>query len=382
MKGFADSIASIEEYYFSAKLSEVQQLITEGKPVINLGIGSPDLAPDRSVIDALKSTAENEQAHGYQSYQGILELRTSMAAYYANAFGVSLDPRKEVLPLMGSKEGVLQVSMAFLNPGDEVLLPNPGYPTYDSVTRMLAAIPVPYSIDLSRQGRPDLEELEARDLSRVKLMWINYPQMPTGAPGSEAILTELVAFAKRHGIVLVHDNPYSHILQTHPLSVLSVPGGKDIALELNSLSKSFNIPGWRVGILCGRADWVSAVLKVKSNMDSGMFLGIQKGAIAALSLGKPWFASQNEQYANRRKLVWKLADSLGLSYNTETSGLFVWCRLPENSAADTFVDQLLYEKNIFITPGQIFGTAGKNYVRISLCQPEYKILEAINRIKP
>jgi aspartate/methionine/tyrosine aminotransferase len=382
MKGFAKNIAGIEEYYFSAKLSAVQQLIAEGKPVINLGIGSPDLAPDRSVIDALKSTAENEQAHGYQSYQGILELRKSMATYYASEFGVSLDPAKEVLPLMGSKEGVLQVSMAFLNPGDEVLLPNPGYPTYDSVTRMLAAIPVPYTIDLSRQGRPDLEELEARDLSRVKLMWINYPQMPTGAPGSEAILTELVAFAKRHDIVLVHDNPYSHILQTHPLSVLSVPGGKDIALELNSLSKSFNIPGWRVGILCGRADWVSAVLRVKSNMDSGMFLGIQKGAIAALALGKPWFTSQNQQYVNRRKMVWKLADSLGLSYDTDTSGLFVWCLLPEGSSADPFVDQLLYEKNIFITPGHIFGTAGKNYVRISLCQPEYKILEAINRIKP
>lgn len=382
MKGFADSIAGIEEYYFSAKLSEVQLLIAEGKPVINLGIGSPDLAPDRSVIDALKSTAENEQAHGYQSYQGILELRTAMAAYYASEFGVSLDPRKEVLPLMGSKEGVLQVSMAFLNPGDEVLLPNPGYPTYDSVTRLLGAIPVPYRMDLIRQGRPDLEALEDRDLSRVKLMWINYPQMPTGAPGSETILSELVAFAQRHDIVLVHDNPYSHILQAHPLSVLSIPGGKDIALELNSLSKSFNIPGWRVGMLCGRADWVSAVLRVKSNMDSGMFLGIQKGAIAALALGKPWFDSQNEYYANRRKLVWKLADGLGLRYNTETSGLFVWCRLPENSAADTFVDQLLYEKNIFITPGHIFGSEGKNYVRISLCQPEYKILEAINRIKP
>jgi aspartate/methionine/tyrosine aminotransferase len=382
MKGFANNIAGIEEYYFSAKLSAVQQLIAEGKPVINLGIGSPDLAPDRSVIDALKSTAENEQAHGYQGYQGILELRKSMATYYASEFGVSLDPAKEVLPLMGSKEGVLQVSMAFLNPGDEVLLPNPGYPTYNSVTRMLAAIPVPYSIDLSRQGRPDLEELEARDLSRVKLMWINYPQMPTGAPGSEAILKELVAFAKRHDIVLVHDNPYSHILQDHPLSVLSISGGKDIGLELNSLSKSFNIPGWRVGMLCGRADWINAVLRVKSNMDSGMFLGIQKGAIAALALGKPWFTRQNQQYVNRRKMVWKLADSLGLSYDTDTSGLFVWCLLPEGSSADQFVDQLLYEKNIFITPGHIFGTEGKNYVRISLCQPEYKILEAINRIKP
>lgn len=382
MKGFANSIAGIEEYYFSAKLSEVQQLIAEGKPVINLGIGSPDLGPDRSVIDALKSTAENAQAHGYQSYQGILELRKSMAAYYASEFGVSLDPTKEILPLMGSKEGVLQVSMAFLNPGDEVLLPNPGYPTYDSVTRLLGAIPVPYTMDLSRQGRPNLEELEARDLSRVKLMWINYPQMPTGAPGSESILEELIAFAKRHDIVLVHDNPYSHILHAHPLSVLSIPGGKEVALELNSLSKSFNIPGWRVGMLCGRADWLSAVLRVKSNMDSGMFLGIQKGAIAALALGKPWFASQNEQYANRRRLVWKLADSLGLSYDTETSGLFVWCRLPEGSTADQFVDELLYEKNIFITPGHIFGSAGKNYVRISLCQQEFKILEAINRIKP
>ena len=382
MKGFANRIQGVEEYYFSAKLREVNRLLAEGKPVLNLGIGSPDLAPDRSVIEALKSTAENEQAHGYQGYQGIAALRAAMANYYQQAFGVQLDPNTEILPLMGSKEGVFQVSMAFLNPGDQVLIPNPGYPTYSAVTQLLGANPIYYSLDLSKQGRPNLEELELLDLSRVKLMWINYPHMPTGAPGSEKVLAELIAFAQRHAILLVHDNPYSHILNSAPKSLLAVPGGKEVGLELNSLSKTFNIPGWRVGMLCGKSEWVEAALKVKSNMDSGMFLGLQKGAIAALSLEKGWFDRQNEIYANRRKLVWTLADQLGLTFDREAAGLFVWCKMPEGASAEELVDQLLYEKNIFITPGKIFGTEGNTYVRISLCLQEFKILEAINRIKP
>ena len=382
MKGFANRIQGVEEYYFSAKLREVNRLLAEGKPVLNLGIGSPDLAPDRSVIEALKSTAENEQAHGYQGYQGIAALRAAMANYYQQAFGVQLDPNTEILPLMGSKEGVFQVSMAFLNPGDQVLIPNPGYPTYSAVTQLLGANPIYYSLDLSKQGRPNLEELELLDLSRVKLMWINYPHMPTGAPGSEKVLAELIAFAQRHAILLVHDNPYSHILNSAPKSLLAVPGGKEVGLELNSLSKTFNIPGWRVGMLCGKSEWVEAALKVKSNMDSGMFLGLQKGAIAALSLEKGWFDRQNEIYTARRKLVWTLADQLGLTYDREAAGLFVWCKMPEGASAEELVDQLLYEKNIFITPGKIFGSEGNNYVRISLCLQEFKILEAINRIKP
>jgi len=382
MKGFANRIQGVEEYYFSAKLREVNRLLAEGKPVLNLGIGSPDLAPDRSVIEALKSTAENEQAHGYQGYQGIAALRAAMANYYQQAFGVQLDPNTEILPLMGSKEGVFQVSMAFLNPGDQVLIPNPGYPTYSAVTQLLGANPIYYSLDLSKQGRPNLEELELLDLSRVKLMWINYPHMPTGAPGSEKVLAELIAFAQRHAILLVHDNPYSHILNSAPKSLLAVPGGKEVGLELNSLSKTFNIPGWRVGMLCGKSEWVEAALKVKSNMDSGMFLGLQKGAIAALSLEKGWFDRQNEIYATRRKLVWTLADQLGLTYDREAAGLFVWCKMPEGASAEELVDRLLYEKNIFITPGKIFGSEGNSYVRISLCLQEFKILEAINRIKP
>ena len=382
MKGFSQRIETVQEYYFSAKLREVNQMIAEGKPVINLGIGSPDLAPDKLVLEAMKNTVDNPQAHGYQSYQGIPELRIAMAEFYAREYGVSLQPDKDILPLIGSKEGIMHISMTFLNPGDQVLIPDPGYPTYASVTNLLGAEPVYYTLDLNQKGRPNLEELESRDLSKVKLMWINYPHMPTGAPGSKKILEEIVAFAKRNEIVLLHDNPYSHILSEKPLSILEVAGATDVALELNSLSKTFNMPGWRVGMLVGRADWIQKILKVKSNMDSGMFLGIQKGAIAALKLGKGWFEELDELYANRRKLVWKLADKLGLTYAKDASGLFVWCKVPDGKTAEEIVDQLLYERHIFITPGKIFGSQGEGYVRISLCMPEFKILEAINRIKP
>jgi aspartate/methionine/tyrosine aminotransferase len=382
MKGFADRVSTVEEYYFSAKLREVNQMIADGKPVINLGIGSPDLSPDRSVIEALRSTAENQKAHGYQNYQGIPELRIAMAEFYLREYGVQLNPAKEILPLIGSKEGIMHLSMTFLNPGDQVLIPDPGYPTYASVSKLLGAVPLYYSLDLERKGRPNLEALEQKDLSKVKIMWINFPHMPTGATGSKQILKDLVAFAKRHDIALVHDNPYSHILNPDPISILSIPGAEEVALELNSLSKTFNMPGWRVGLLAGREDWVAAVLKVKSNMDSGMFLGIQKGAITALNLGKSWFTELDENYQNRRKLVWKLAEKLDLSFSKDTAGLFVWCKVPNGKTAEAIVDELLYEKNIFITPGKIFGSAGDDYVRISLCMPEFKILEAINRIKP
>lgn len=379
MKGFAKRIETVQEYYFSAKLREVAQLVAAGKPVINLGIGSPDLPPAPEVVQALKSTAENSQSHGYQSYQGIPELRISMADFYQREYGVELNPQKEILPLMGSKEGILHISMTFLNPGDQVLIPNPGYPTYSSVTSLVEAVPVYYS--LKESGEPDWEELAGLDLSRVKLMWINYPHMPTGALGSKALFQKLVNFAKNKDLVLINDNPYSHILNPEPLSILGIEGAKDVALELNSLSKSFNMPGWRVGMLSGREDWIAAVLKVKSNMDSGMFLGIQKGAIAALKLSKSWFQDMNEHYENRRKLIWKLADLLSLTYQKNSGGLFVWCKVPEGQSAEKLVDFLLYEKNIFITPGKIFGSVGNQFVRFSLCMPEFKILEAINRIK-
>ncbi|SDD78189.1 Aspartate/methionine/tyrosine aminotransferase [Algoriphagus faecimaris] len=380
MKGFARRITSIQEYYFSAKLREVNQLIKEGKPIINLGIGSPDLTPADSVIAALKSTTEQSQAHGYQSYQGIPELRTSMAHYYEQAFGVSLSPFQEILPLIGSKEGIMHISLAFLNPGDEVLIPNPGYPTYRSVTELLDCQAISYK--LLDSGEPDWRHLEFIDLSKVKIMWVNYPHMPTGHRGSREIMEKLIRFAEKNQILLVNDNPYSHILNPQPISILSVSGAKEVALELNSLSKTFNIPGWRVGMLCGKAEWIEAVLKVKSNMDSGMFLGIQKGAIAALNLPKSWYEELNRLYENRRKLVWQLADNLGLSYHKEQSGLFIWCKLPEGQSADELVDHLLYDKSIFVTPGKIFGSEGEQHVRISLCMPEFKILEAIKRIKP
>lgn len=381
MKGFADRAKSVEEYYFSAKLREVNQLIAEGKPIINLGIGSPDLEPDRMVIEALKSAAENPRAHGYQNYQGIPELRIAMAEFYAREYNVNLNPSNQILPLLGSKEGIMHLSMAFLNPRDQVLIPDPGYPTYASVTKLLDAEPIFYKLDLNKDGRPNLEYLEKLDLSRVKIMWINYPHMPTGAIGNKIILKELVDFAKKYQIILLHDNPYSHILTQKPTSILQIEGAQEVALELNSLSKTFNMPGWRIGMLSGRTDWVSEVLKVKSNMDSGMFLGLQKGAIAALNLSKTWFSDLDEIYQNRRKLVWKLADLLELSYKKDSAGLFVWCKVPTGIIAEKLVDQLLYDKNIFITPGKIFGAEGEGYVRISLCMPEFKILEAINRIK-
>lgn len=381
MKGFANRMEDSEEYYFSRKLREVNQLIEEGKPILNLGIGSPDLAPPMEVIETLKSAVSNERIHGYQSYQGIPELRTEMAVYYLKNFKVSLDPESEILPLAGSKEGIMHISMAFLNPGDEVLIPDPGYPTYGSVTKLLGAKSRTYKLDLENSGRPLLEDLEREGLEKVKLLWINYPHMPTGAKGNSAIFEELIAFAKRHQIVIVHDNPYAHILNSNPRSILSLPEAKTHALELNSLSKTYNIPGWRIGMVCGQKDWIDAIIKVKSNMDSGMFYGLQKGAIQALKLGDEWFQRLNETYAKRRTLVWNLAELLGLTFQKDQAGLFVWAKVPDNQSAEELVDKLLYEDHLFITPGGIFGKEGQFYVRISLCQPEYKIQEVIQRIK-
>lgn len=376
----AKRLEIIEEYYFSSKLREVRQLAAEGKPIINMGIGSPDLHPSQAVIDAVKLAMDDENAHQYQSYQGLPELRKSMADFYQNNYNVALNPATEILPLMGSKEGIMHISMAFLNEGDEVLIPNPGYPTYTSVTNLVGAIPIYYDLKENTNWEPDFEALEKLDLSKVKLMWIGYPHMPTGARGSLGLFKKFVAFAKKHRILLINDNPYSFVLNDNPMSLLQVEGAKEVALELNSLSKTFNMAGWRVGMVLGNAEAIDAILKVKSNMDSGMFFGIQKGAIAALNSDQSWFDSMNVIYKKRRVLTELLAQKLGCKVYKDGVGLFVWAKLPEGVAsAEMFIDQILYEKSIFIAPGTIFGSNGEGYIRFALCVKEEKVLEAINR---
>ena len=370
----------IEEYYFSSKLREVRQLASEGKPIINMGIGSPDLLPSQAVIDAIVGAMQDQNAHQYQSYQGLPELREGMADFYKNNYGVALNPANQILPLMGSKEGIMHISLAFLNEGDQVLIPNPGYPTYTSVTNLVGAVPVYYDLKEENNWEPDFELLEKLDLTKVKIMWVGYPHMPTGASGSLQLFEKLVSFAKKHTILLVNDNPYSFVLNDNPISLLQVAGAEAIALELNSLSKTFNMAGWRVGMVLGNANAIDAVLKVKSNMDSGMFYGIQKGAIEALKSDKAWFNEMNEIYKKRRVLTEELAVKLGCQVYKEGVGLFVWAKLPKGiTSAEKFIDKILYDKSIFITPGTIFGSNGEGYIRFALCVKEEKIREAISR---
>ena len=376
----SDRLKHIKEYYFSRKLREVGKLISEGKPVINLGIGSPDLTAPKSVEAALVESINLAGVHKYQSYQGIPELRKAIASFYNRHYNVTLDGINEVLPLLGSKEGIMHISMAFLNAGDKVLIPNPGYPTYTSVTNLVGAQPIFYDLDASLNWLPDLEALEVMDLKKVKLMWLCYPHMPTGANASYEDLKHIVDFAKRHDILLVNDNPYSFILNDNPMSILEVEGAKEVCLELNSLSKSFNMAGWRVGMVCGKSEFISNILKVKSNMDSGMFLGLQKGAIEALNLDKEWFRSLNIIYEKRRKLVYKLAEKLGCDCTLNTSGLFVWAKIRAGISSEDFIDKLLYDHSIFITPGTVFGSKGEGYVRFSLCASEELINNAIERV--
>lgn len=370
---------SVQEYYFSRKLREVRQLIAEGKLVINMGIGSPDLAPDITVIEAMKKAMFDDKAHEYQSYQGLPELRKGMADFYKNHFNVDLDFNTEILPLMGSKEGIMHISLAFLNEGDEVLIPNPGYPTYASVTELVQAKAVYYDLTATTNWQPNFDALEKLDLSKVKLMWVSYPHMPTGANGTLELFQKLIAFGKKHNILIVNDNPYSFVLNGKPLSILQIDGAKDIAIELNSLSKTYNMAGWRVGMVLGNPTLIDAVLKVKSNMDSGMFYGIQKGAIEALKLGNDWFEKQNEIYTKRRNLIFKLAEKLNCVFDRNSVGLFVWAKLPAGIMSEEFIDKVLIEKHIFITPGTIFGNNGEGYIRFSLCVTEEKIQDAINR---
>lgn len=373
---------NVEEYYFSKKLKEVNLLKAHGKPIINLGIGSPDLPPSPRVIEVLKESLNDPSAHKYQSYIGLPELREAMAAFYKEHYGVALSPLREILPLMGSKEGIMHISMAFLNEGDEVLIPNPGYPTYASVAKLLNVKPRYYDL-IERNGyEPNLLALEKLNLDKVKLMWINYPHMPTGAMASNKAFEDIIAFAKRNNILVVNDNPYSFVLNDFPRSILKYPGAKDYCLELNSLSKTFNMAGWRVGMVSGKVEHIDAILKVKSNMDSGMFYGIQKGAIEALKSSKMWYSSMNSVYEERRKLAWKLADALKCTYNKDTAGMFVWAKLPKNNNdAEIFIDELLKKKSIFVAPGTIFGSKGEGYIRFSLCATTEEFEEAITRVK-
>lgn len=376
----AQRLQTVQEYYFSKKLREVRGMIAEGKPVINMGIGSPDMAPAPEVIQAMQASVADAGAHQYQSYQGIPELRKAITDFYQEYFNVVVNPDSEVLPLMGSKEGIMHISMAFLNQGDEVLIPNPGYPTYTSVTKLVEATPTYYDLAADSDWFPDIDALEQTDLSKVKIMWLSYPHMPTGAKPTKAMFQKLVAFAQKHNILLVNDNPYSFVLNDDQLSILEIEGAKEVALELNSLSKSFNMAGWRVGMVLGSAENINAILKVKSNFDSGMFYSVQKGAVAALQLKKEWFQQLNEVYAKRKALTLQLVKKLNCTVDENAVGMFVWCKLPEGiTSSEAFIDTILQEKNIFITPGTIFGSQGEGYIRFSLCVPEEKIAEAINR---
>lgn len=376
----ANRLNDVKEYYFSKKLREVAALRNAGKPIINLAIGSPDLNPPIRVVEAMKNAMALPTAHQYQSYQGIPELREGIANFYKANFNVSLNPANEILPLMGSKEGIMHISMAFLNAGDQVLIPNPGYPTYESVTRLLEAEPVFYALRQETNWLPNFGDIEKLDLTNVKIMWVNYPHMPTGAVASKADFEQLISFGKKHNILIVNDNPYSFVLNDNPISILETDGAKEVAIELNSLSKTFNMAGWRVGMVVGDAQIIKTILEVKSNMDSGMFFGIQKGAVEALKLSEDWFVQQNDIYKKRQEIVREIFDALGCTYNKNYGGLFVWAKLPEGKDATAFTDKLLYENDVFITPGNIFGSHGEGYIRASLCVSETVLKEVLNRL--
>ncbi|MDG1794209.1 MAG: aminotransferase class I/II-fold pyridoxal phosphate-dependent enzyme [Flavobacteriaceae bacterium] len=376
----ASRLHTVEEYYFSKKLREVNALKAAGAPIINLGIGSPDLAPPKAVIAAITASLSDATAHKYQSYQGLPELRSAMSNFYQTHYNITLNSENQVLPLIGSKEGIMHISMAYLNEGDAVLIPNPGYPTYTSVTKLVGATPVFYDLNAASNWQPDLAALEALDLSKVKIMWVNYPHMPTGTLGDKKKLKALVDFAKKHSILLINDNPYSFILNDQPFSIFNIEGAAAVCLELNSLSKTFNMAGWRVGMLTGAAEHLSNVIKVKSNMDSGMFYGIQKGAIEALTSSKNWFNDLNTIYTERRELVWKLATALKCTFQTDSSGMFVWAKLPVGLRSEEFIDYILQKHHIFVAPGTIFGSNGEGYIRFSLCAPKEHIESAIQRV--
>lgn len=371
----ADRLSSVQEYYFSKKLQQIQQMREAGKKVLNLGIGSPDLPPHPDVIRELQINASLNTVHGYQSYKGVPELRQAIGNWTKRIFGVDLDPASEVLPLMGSKEGIMHVSMAFLNKGDQVLIPNPGYPTYTSVTNLMQAEPVYYNLVEEHDWAIDFDYLESLDYSKVKLMWINYPHMPTGTEGSVSDLKRLVKLAKEKQFLIINDNPYSLILNDRPRSIFSIEGAKEVALEFNSLSKSHNMAGWRLGWVSGEAKYLTSVLKVKSNMDSGMFRPLQMAAIKALNLPIEYHHHINEEYRQRRVVAYQIMDSLGCVYKEEQPGMFVWAKVPDTvKDVEAFIEDILQNTLVFITPGFIFGSGGDRYIRISLCSD----MEALN----
>ena len=378
----ASRLNSVEEYYFSTKLKQIAQFKAEGIPVINIGIGSPDLAPSQKTIDALTAAAANPNNHAYQGYQGIPALRKAFADFYATHYQVALNSDSEVLPLIGSKEGIMHIAMAYLEAGDETLIPNPGYPTYQAACSLAGAKVLTYELSEKTGWLPDLKALELRDLSKVKIMWVNYPHMPTGAKADHVFFEELRKFALKHSILIVNDNPYSFILNDKPISMLSVPGMMEVGIELNSLSKSHNMAGWRIGALLGKSEYLNPVLKFKSNMDSGMFLPLQLAAVEALSADIKWFKQQNEIYKSRQKRVFELLDLLACTYDKGQTGMFVWAKTPDNfSSGYALSDQILIENAVFITPGGIFGSQGNEYIRISLCAKEEIFKEVIQRIK-
>ncbi|MGN6509909.1 MAG: pyridoxal phosphate-dependent aminotransferase [Chitinophaga sp.] len=378
----AKRLQHTEEYYFSRKLREIDDMNKAGANVINLGIGSPDLPPHASVTAALNEHAAKPNTHAYQGYKGIPALRQAIAGWYGRYYNVPLNPDTEVLPLIGSKEGIMHICMTFLQEGDEALIPDPGYPTYRSAVQLSGATPVTYTLSAANDWQPDLDALEKRDLSNVKLMWVNYPHMPTGAAAKKETFEKLVAFAARHHILLCHDNPYSFILNEHPASLMATPGAKEVALELNSLSKSGNMAGWRVGMLVGKAEFLNDILRFKSNMDSGMFQPVQMAAVAALELGPEWYAQLNKIYAGRREKVFGLLDLLGAQYDRNQVGMFVWAKIPQGYKDGYAVsDAVLQKAHVFITPGGIFGENGLGYIRVSLCRDEQVFAEAIERVR-
>ncbi|MCM1163614.1 MAG: aminotransferase class I/II-fold pyridoxal phosphate-dependent enzyme [Muribaculaceae bacterium] len=377
----SDRISDVKEYYFSQKLRQIASMKASGIDVISLGVGGPDLPPPDDVVETLCEAVRDPANHGYQPHVGIAPLRQAFARWYKREYGVTLDPETEILPLIGSKEGVTHISLAFLNSGDKVLVPNPGYPTYTSISRMVGATPVFYDLDEQHEWQPDFDALERMDLSGVKLMWLNYPHMPTGAPAKRETFEKVIAFGRRHGIVIVHDNPYSFILNPEPMSILSVSGAMDIAIELNSLSKSHNMPGWRVGVAVGNPTFLSWILRIKSNIDSGQFKPVMLAAAKALTQGEEWHRSLNTHYATRRKVAEKIMEALGCSYDPSQTGLFLWGRINDPSiTSEQLADRVLEEARVFITPGFIFGSNGERYIRLSLCAPVERLNEALDRI--
>jgi aspartate/methionine/tyrosine aminotransferase len=392
----------VQEYYFSQKLAQIRQMEAGGKKIINLGIGSPDMMPSENTIEELIRSAKNPKSHGYQSHKGIPELRKAIANFYSETYSTKLDSETEILPLLGSKEGITHISLAFLDEGDSVLIPDPGYPTYSSVSKMCGANIIYYDLTEENSWMPDMKELKEKisgnwqpatgstasnqkpaTRSTVKIMWLNYPNMPTGAEASDETFEKLIAFAKKNKILLCHDNPYSMVLNNgKPKSILSCEGAKDVAIELNSLSKSFNMAGWRMGWIAGKKEYIDTILKVKSNVDSGMFLPVQKASVEALSNSSLWHNKRNEEYKRRREKVWELLDILKCDYSIHQVGMFVWAKIKNvKTSSEDFVEKILQEANVFITPGFIFGKNGEGYVRVSLCSEVKTIEEAIQRVR-